>query len=187
MKINYYTLLYYPKYKDNKVEDFRKKYDKNYKDWNSHITLIFPISDNEINETELINHIQNVLKNFKSFEIHIKGLTKSWDHWLFIILEEGNNKVTKLHDELYTGPLKKFLRDDIEFIPHIAIGHFSRKSDYNVADPKRFKLDKETYNMAHKEAKKFKFDYRCNVDKLVLEKFDQNFKHAGKVKEFRIK
>ena len=48
MKINYYTLLYYPKYKDNKVEDFRKKYDKNYKDWNSHITLIFPISDNEI-------------------------------------------------------------------------------------------------------------------------------------------
>ena len=187
MENNYYTLLYYPKYNDNKVEDFRKKHDKNYKDWNSHITLIFPIPDNEINETELISHIKNILKDSISFEIHIKGLVKSWDHWLFIILEEGNNKIIKLHDKLYVGHLKKFLRKDIEFIPHIAIGHFSKKSNYNVADPKKFKLNEKYYNIAYKDAEKFKFDYRCNVNKLVLEKFDENFKYIGKIKEFNLK
>lgn len=187
MKINYYTLSYYPNYKDSKVEDFRKKYDKNHKDWKSHITLIFPVPDNEIDEKELINHIQKVLKKFKSFEVHIKGLIKSWDHWLFIILKEGNDEVLKLHDELYNGPLKKFLRKDIEFIPHIAIGHFSNESNYNVVNPKKFKLDKERYDLAYKEAEESKFDYIFNFDKFVLEKFDEDFKHVVEVKGFDLK
>ena len=185
--VNYYTLLYYPTFGDNKIERFRKKHDKQHNKWEAHLTLIFPISDEKIEEKILIEHIEEVLKKWEKFDIHIKGLKESWDHWLFLILKEGNKKTIKLHLELYRGPLKKFFREDIEIIPHIGLGEFVKNGEYIVLNPKKFELDKEKFDKAYKDAVKMDFDYWSKVDKVRLEKFDGNLNHLSTVREFRLK
>jgi 2'-5' RNA ligase len=185
--MNYYTLLYYPKFTDDKVNEFRKKHDKHHKKWKAHLTLIFPISDKEIEEKVLIRHLELILKKWKKFDIHLKGLEKSWDHWLFLILKEGNEKVIKLHDELYTGPVKIFLREDITFIPHIGIGEFADNKEYTVVNPKKFGIDKKKFDEANKDAINMNFNYWSKIDKIILEKFDESLNYVKVVKEFELK
>jgi hypothetical protein len=185
--MNYYTLLYYPKFRDDKIDRFRVKHDKHHKKWKAHLTLVFPIGDEKIEEKILIEHIEKVLEKWKKFDIHFKGLKKSWDHWLFLVLKEGNNKMIQLYNELYEGPLKKFLRKDIEVIPHIGLGEFVKNKEYTVLDPKEFEPDIEKFDKAYKDAVKMDFDYWSKIDKIILEKFDENLNYGGIVKEFELK
>ncbi|MCP6719648.1 MAG: 2'-5' RNA ligase family protein [Patescibacteria group bacterium] len=182
--MEYYTLLYYPKFTDDKITKFREKHDKHSNQWKAHLTLIFPINSKEIEEEVLIEHVGSILKKWKKFDIHFKGLEKSWDHWLFLTLKEGNEKIIKLHDELYTGPLKRFLREDIEFIPHIGIGEFVKSEEYTVVDPKEFEIDKEKFDEANKDTMRINFDYWSKIDKIILEKFEDSLNYGSIVKEF---
>jgi len=168
----YYVLLYYPRF-DRKTEEdievFRREYDPFADFWKPHIPFIFPVPCNEIEEEKLVEHIETVLKSWKPFHIHIGGFAKSWDHWLFLLLKEGNREAIALHDELYTGILAPFLRRDIEYIPHISIGLFVRKNvGYDALDPKMVDFDAKLYSQALKEAEFLKIDSFDTVDRLVL-------------------
>lgn len=111
------------------------------------------------------------MKNWKPFPIRIGGFSKSWDHWLFLLLKEGNEKAIALHDELYTGILSPYLRRDIEHIPHVGIGLFVRKeAGYNALDPKVVDFDAELYSQALKEAESLKISRSDTVDRLILSK-----------------
>jgi len=170
----YYELLYYPRF-DRKtgedIEAFRRKYDPFADSWKPHIPFIFPVPCNEIEEEKLTEHVETVLRNWKPFPIQIGGFTKSWDHWLFLLLKEGNEEAIALHDELYTGILSPYLRRDIEYIPHIGIGLFVRKdAGYNALDPKEVDFDAKLYSQALKEAESLKIDSFDTVDRLVLNK-----------------
>jgi 2'-5' RNA ligase len=170
----YYVVLYYPKF-DKKTEEnikaFRKKYDPFADSLKPHMPFIFPVPCTDVEETKLTEHIETVLKNWKPFPIRIGGFGRSWDHWLLLLLKEGNEEAIALHDELYTGILSPRLRGDIEYIPHIGIGLFVRKdAGYNVLDPKKVDFDAELYSQALKEAESLKIDSFDTVDRLVLNK-----------------
>jgi hypothetical protein len=169
-----HSLLFYPRF-DRKTEDnikaFRRKYDPFVDHWKPHIPFVFPVPDNKVKEGEFMQHIKAVMKNWKPFPIRIGGFEKSWDHWLFLLLKEGNEKVIALHDELYTGILAPYLRKDIKFIPHIGIALFVRKdSGYSVLNPKKVTYDVELYTKALKEAEALEIDSFDTVDKLVVNK-----------------
>ena len=170
----YYVLLYYPRFDRKTGEDievFRGKYDPFADSWKPHIPFIFPVPCDEIEEEEFTEHVETVLKSWKPFPIHVGGFTKSWDHWLLLLLREGNEKAIALHDELYAGILAPFLRRDIEYIPHIGIGLFVRKdAGYNALDPKTVDFDAELYSQALREAESLKIDSFDTVDRLVLTK-----------------
>jgi hypothetical protein len=170
----YYALVYYPKF-DRKTEKniavFRRKYDPFVDYWEPHIPFIFPVPCSEVEETKLIEHIETVLKKWEPFPIRIRGFEKSWDHWLLLLLKEGNEEAIALHDELYTGILWPYLRRDIEYIPHIGIGLFVRiDAGYNVLDPKKVDFDSKLYSQALKEAESIKVDGFDTVDRLFLNK-----------------
>ena len=40
---------------------------------------------------------------------------------VFVVPEEGNDHIARLHDELYAGVLRPHRREDIAFVPHITI------------------------------------------------------------------
>lgn len=148
----YYVLLYYPKF-DSKAEEsikaFRKKYDPFAGSLKPHIPFMFPVPCCEVEEAKLTEHIETVLRNWKPFQIQIRGFKKSWDHWLLLLLKKGNENAIALHDELYTDILSPFLRKDIEYIPHIGLGLFVKKdAEYSVLDPKRADLDAKLYSHA---------------------------------------
>ena len=170
----YYALVYHPEFDERtreNIQAFRRKYDSFVDYWQPHITFVFPVPCIEVEEAKLIQHIEKVLKNRKPFPIRIGGFAKSWDHWLLLLLKEGNEKVTALHDELYTGILSPYLRKDLEYIPHIGLALFARKdAGYNALDPKVVDYDEKLYRQALEEAESLKIDSFDIIDRLFLDK-----------------
>jgi len=76
-------------------------------------------------------------------------------------------------DELYTGILANYCRQDISYIPHITLGVFVTKSS--------------EYSQALIEANQLKLDYRCVMDKLHLVKINADKSQISLTKEFSIK
>ena len=182
-----YALVYYPKLEKKKVERFRRKYDPLVDIIEPHITLIFPLPANRIDENRLVNHINKTLSKWKPFDIHITGLKKSWDCWLFLLIKKGGNSIIKLHNELYTGILAKYLRKDIEFIPHITLGSFVKKEiSYDLPDSQAVALDEERYKSAIKEAERLNLDYRNIFDRLCLIKLNKGLSKILEIKEFKL-
>jgi 2'-5' RNA ligase len=147
-----YAVVIYPELKDDsKIQEFRKKYDPQFKLIKPHITIVFPFSDLEKEKIKI--HLSKTIKNFKPFKLRLSGLVKSFDNWLFLIGKDGNNELIELHDQFYTGILKKYLRKDVEYIPHIGLGLFKTGEEYSKAET---------------EAKKLNLDYECYVKSVYL-------------------
>lgn len=108
------------------IQSIRKEYDNRYYNVvEPHFTLVFPVFN--FNETELENHISNICNSFKAIKFTVRTSTVVKDSFsdytdVFLIPDEGNSDIIKLHDKLYAGILSKELRLDIPFIPHIGIG-----------------------------------------------------------------
>ena len=181
-----YALVHYPQINTRQINEFRLKYDPHVDLIEPHITFVFLLPES-IGEAALINHIERVLINWRPFPIHLKGLQKSWDHWLFLILADGNEDVTRLHRDLYTGILAGYHRPDIEFIPHLGLGLFVRRdSNYDIRNPHEAFIDDESYSHALSEAQQLDFDYRCVVDRLHLVKLSGDLSRIEWSKEFRL-
>jgi 2'-5' RNA ligase len=148
-----YALIHYPAIDTAQINELRHKYDPQVDLLAPHITLVFPVLDS-IGEAGLVAHIGNVLRNWRQFPLRLQGLKQSWDNCLFLLLQEGNAEVIHLHDELYTGMLAPYLRQDISYVPHVTLGSF--------AD------DAELCSQALSEAEHCPLDYRCVVDRLHL-------------------
>ena len=189
MEFEYYSLIIYPNISTEGINSFRKKYDPLINVIEPHITLIFPVKiPLDIKERELIIHIQKIANSWKKFKIEIKDLKLAWDNWLFLLIKNGNSKIIKLHDELYSEKMSQFWRKDIEFIPHVAIGSFTEeKESYDLRNPQKLKLNKEKYKVAVKEANILDIGYSCIVDKLSLVKLNSELKDCKLVKEFSLK
>lgn len=179
----YYALVYYTDLPG--LDEIRKRHDPFYDLINDHITIIFPVPASEINLDDLKDHFKKILQKWSPFDIHLKGFHKSWDHWLFLILQEGNERVIELHDDLYSGILKPFLREDIPFVPHVGLVPCF-KGDYDIKDPRELELDEEKYNMVLKEAQDLNIDYWRKLDKLYLIRINDSFKTTENIDIFKL-
>jgi hypothetical protein len=111
----YYALVYYPEFDrktEENIEAFRRKYDPFVDSWKPHVPFIFPVPCSEVQEEKVTEHVETVLRNWKPFPIQTGGFTKSWDHWLLLLLKKGNEEAIALHHELYAGILSPYLRRD---------------------------------------------------------------------------
>lgn len=72
----YRILVHYPKIDTKIIENFRKEYDFTYKVIKAHITIVFPC-DEKVTKEEISDHIKNVLRKWKPFDITLEGFTKS--------------------------------------------------------------------------------------------------------------
>lgn len=161
-----YALVYYTALDNPEIAEFRKKYDPWCSHVKDHITLVFPVPAT-IGLDRMKEHVSTVLKNWSPFNIRINKLEKSWDHFLFLTLDEGRGKVIRLHNDLYRGILEPYRREDIQYVPHIGLGMFA-KGDYDPLNPKKLPLNEELYSQALLEA--YRLDVNCTriVDKLFL-------------------
>jgi 2'-5' RNA ligase len=179
-----YALVYYTNLEDQGVREFRKKYDPWCNLIRDHLTFIFPVSAS-VGLGNLKDHIEQILSRWEPFEIHISQLEKSWDHFLFLTLEDGNSNVIRLHDELYSGIMSQYERKDHKFIPHIGLGLFA-KGDYNPLDPEKLQLDDEEFNKAMLEAQHLGINCYRTVDKLSLLELNSDLSGCRNIDEFPI-
>jgi len=183
----YYGLVYFPKLEKDSINKIRQKYDPTYRIIAPHLTIMFPVPAS-IGKMELIKHISNILKNRKSFKIQFGDYKKSWDNWLLFTVKEGELKIKELSMEIYSGILSKYHREDIEVIPHIALGLFAKNyKEYDFENPKKLIFDKEKYRNALLEAKSTIRKFKCIVDNLDLVEANNDFTNIKTIKKFTLK
>ena len=183
-QLMYYALVHFPDIDTSDIDKFRRKYDPTIDLIEPHITVLFPVPDT-IGEKALVEHINHVLFSWKPFHIHIHGFHKSWDHWLFLTLEEGGTDVSRLNRDIYTEILAPYRRDDIEFIPHKGLGLFVKNgADYSLKDPQQLEFDEAKYEVALKEARALDLDFKCTLEKLHLVSLADDLSWVQREKEF---
>ena len=180
-----YALVIFPNINTTKIEVFRELYDPNFNLIKPHLTLIFPIDSISISEKSLSKHVRSVLNNWKVFDIELNGFKKSLDHWLFLLVKEGIEKIKQLHDELYEGILSSFLRSDLKYIPHISLGCFKKKNDQSSQKSlDNYIFDEPKYNLALKKAEELNLIYRTEVKTIQLIQIKENFTQSSNLREF---
>jgi 2'-5' RNA ligase len=167
-----YALVHYPIIDARRIDELRRKYDPQVDLIAPHITIVFPLPD-QIDESDLVSHIRNVLHDWEQFPIHLRGLAQSWDNHLFLLVEEGNAGIIRLHDELYTGLLTSYHRKDLAYVPHVTLGSFADDAD--------------GCSRALRETEQFTLQYWCVVDRLSLVKVNEDGARIIRSKDFRLK
>lgn len=131
-----YLLISYPDLDERdfaSIQSFRKDHDALYYSIvKPHFTFVFPVFD--IPEETFIKEIKEKAKNTSCIPFVIRCATINKDafsemYHAFLVPDEGNSSLIRLHDKLYSGILKENHRLDIDFIPHIGIGN---SNDPNV-------------------------------------------------------
>ena len=84
-------------------------------------------------------------------------------------LENGPGFDRDLYRALYSGILAEFRRDDIEFVPHLGVGHFLRAGAlYDWEAPRAEDFDEERYRRALERVGNLDLKESFVVDKLSL-------------------
>ncbi len=167
----YYGLVIYPDLEHvlaESIDAIRSDYDPTFGIMGSHITVVFPVPES-VGESRLTTHIGSVLAGWPSFEISLSGCKKSDDHWLFLLLRQGDTEVRRLYRALYTGILDEYRRDDIEFTPHLAVGLFLKPGvTYDWDHPQKADFDELRCATARQRVAALPLGSRYKVDRLHL-------------------
>lgn len=164
----FYALVHYPAIETKQINQLRKRYDPQVNLIEPHITVVFPVPE-VVGERRLFLHLEQVLRGWQPFVIQLRGLHQSADNSLFLLVQEGSSEIIRLHNELYTGVLAEFHRDDLPFVPHITLGSFS---------------EDEHYRHALHEAEQLGFEYMSLFDRLHLVKVNGERSQITWSKEF---
>ncbi len=166
-----YALVHFPNIDTRRINQLRRKYDPQVELIEPHITFMFPIP--EVMSTDyLVHHLESVLSCWKSLPIHFQGLQISSDNHLFLLLKEGHTNVVRLHDEIYTGILADYRREDVLYVPHLTLGVLRKGTNQQ--------------ERVLEEAKQLGLDYHCVLDKLTLVKINDDRSKVVWSKEFRL-
>jgi 2'-5' RNA ligase len=113
------------------IDDSRRQYDRLYGMIDAHITLVFLVDD--MTPEDFIAEVKQQTAGAKAFDITLRACTINKDtfsehYFAFVVPDEGNSDIIKLHDKLYSGKLTHHHRMDIDYIPHILIATSLDKS-----------------------------------------------------------
>lgn len=147
------AVVFYPKEIPETVISFRKKYDCNSGIIPAHITIVSPIEN--IGPDLFIKHVENKTQNLKSFTIRLKGISKTDDGCLFLMVEQSKEKIIEIHDHLYTGTLETYLPTKYPFVPHITIADFVSVNDERIGS-------------SYTEALNLNLEFNCLFDNLTV-------------------
>ena len=113
------------------IQSYRKEHDELY--YNvvpPHFTLVFAVAG--MSSADFTTEIKRQLFRVRVIPFAIRCATINKDafssyYHTFLVPDEGNGKIIKLHDKLYSGALSAHHRLDIDYIPHIGIGNSKDK------------------------------------------------------------
>jgi hypothetical protein len=161
-----YLALAYPDLTESDfalVQDHRRVHDSLFFDVvDPHFSFIFAVHD--FSEENFIEEIVNKANGQKKINFVIRCATISKDgfedsYHVFLVPDEGQSDIIKLHDVLYSGSLKSNRRLDLDYIPHMAIG--------NSTDPYVSKRLAEEWNLKD-------ITIKGSISRLSIIKYEDN-------------
>ncbi|KFM98571.1 2'-5' RNA ligase family protein [Bacillus clarus] len=142
----------------DEIESIREKHDLLFGFIPPHITIVFPF-ESTISNDELEAYIMNISRGTRPIEIEFASRISSEGEYLFLEVERGKEQIEELHDRLYTGPLRQFLRTDIPYIPHVTVG---RKDSAELAAE------------IVKDIPSFSENLKCVIERISVERIGEN-------------
>jgi len=100
-----------------------------------HLAVVFPFHAN-LTVAQLVSHIKRSTAGWPVLPETFRGIESvASSRGLFTLLmcDLRNEAVTELHDRLYRGVLAGFLRDDIEYRPHITLAQSNTNTAFDNA------------------------------------------------------
>lgn len=110
------------------IQAIRQAHDAQFEVVDPHFTLLFGTT--AVSRADLLSHVTQQAATTSAFSlslcaaISVKDSFSPYTH-TFLVPDTGNSDLIKLHDQLYTGPLRNEQRLDIPYIPHITVGSFA--------------------------------------------------------------
>jgi 2'-5' RNA ligase len=109
--------------KNPRIEILRKAYDKDFKKYKTHITLVYPFEVKD--RAKLIEHIEYCLKGIEPFEIVLERARKS-NNYLFLDVTKNQETLLNLYKTLNSGILRGFENNEFSiYRPHVTLGRFN--------------------------------------------------------------
>jgi 2'-5' RNA ligase len=96
----------------------------------AHFTLVFPAA---LALDTIVEHASAVARRTPAVPFVLRDVTAVPDAFtggghVFLVPDEGRAAIAALHDDLYGGPLRAFLREDMTFVPHVTVGASSDRA-----------------------------------------------------------
>jgi 2'-5' RNA ligase len=168
------------------IATFRRAHDPTVDLVDPHITLVFAIPES-IGHDRFPEHVHAVVSRTPRFEIRLHGLEASWDHWLFLLVREGRERVIDLHDQLYGGILQPFLRTDLTFVPHVGLGLFVEPGDeHDLFAVRERRRDRGRFHAALAEAEALRLDHTGPFDRVHIVQLDEELTHVTPLDELAL-
>jgi 2'-5' RNA ligase len=116
------AILIFPRFKNiGLIEDLRRDRDPLFGKVAPHVTLVFPFCCG-LPADDLRAHVQAVAVHHRPFKLALQGVKASNDGYLFLAVAEGSDRIARMRDDLYSGPLAGYRDDRFEYRPHLTIG-----------------------------------------------------------------
>jgi 2'-5' RNA ligase len=172
-EVDYYSVGIFPSLPEEPIASFRRHHDPTVDLVAPHLTLVFPVAV-QIGGRAFGEHVRRVASATRPFDIHLTGLEKSWDHWLFLLVAEGRVEALALHDALYSGILAPHLREDLPYEPHVGLGFFAEHEDaHDLLEVRSRRVDRARFDSALREAEAMELDYTVRVEEVVVVGLDE--------------
>ncbi len=93
----------------------------------AHITLVFPTDASDVSTAT--SHLATVAGSTAPVDLAFRATTPVFDPlsketYVYLVPDEGNSALIRLHDRLYSGPFADELRLDLPYTPHVSLGRF---------------------------------------------------------------
>lgn len=151
------AIVWFPPFPmDAPIEPFRRRFDPMADALPAHVTLVFPFPTN-LTVIQLASHIRRIVGNWPSLPVSFRDIEGILDEFVFLMVRDRADAVVALHDKLYRGVLKAYLRDDIPYLPHVTIGRAT-------GNPSGFRFD-AMHDMAIRDVRG---EWRCVLRELAI-------------------
>lgn len=115
------SIAIYPSFnREYEIQRVRNQFDHLADVVRHHATLVFPF-DSALSTEDLRIHMKSALQNMHPFRLTL-GSPLAVGNTVQIPVVNGACALTVMHDRLYSGILRSFLREDIPYRPHVTVG-----------------------------------------------------------------
>lgn len=116
----------------DQIEQLRLRFDPLASRIDPHITLVFPF-ESALSADQLRAHMQQAIQGMAPFPMRLQGITGHGGEYLFLNVVRGVDRLSELHDRLYSGPLAAYLRPEIPYHPHVTVGRLADPTEFSNA------------------------------------------------------
>ena len=114
------------------IEDVRARHDPQHKLVEAHFTLVFPTTG--IGAMNLARHVEQIAERTCAIAFRLNCARAVRDSLaprshIFLMTDDGEAEIRRLHEALYSGELSSSLRTDIPFHPHVTVAAFETHSE----------------------------------------------------------